>query len=92
MRVGHAYVERGGGNAVDATRADFAASLGDRELGDRDAALAHARRGWHPELHAVLRELLDPSRRILSVAAGRGLHEAVLASEGYRVVASDLVG
>jgi SAM-dependent methyltransferase len=57
----------------------------------REELLASADMDWARELSAVLRELLVPARRTLSIGSGFCEHEALLAVAGYRIVASDIV-
>jgi SAM-dependent methyltransferase len=56
----------------------------------REDLMAHASHRWIAELRAVLREMLDRRRSVLSVGSGKCEHEAPLAEEGFDITASDL--
>jgi SAM-dependent methyltransferase len=97
MRLAHDYVvakaEDSIRDTLDQSPAEFAERMG-YEAGrfvTREELLAAADEDWVRELHAVLRELLEPARRTLSVGSGFCEHEVQLALAGYRIVASDIV-
>jgi SAM-dependent methyltransferase len=97
MRLAYDYVVADAGESVrdslDATPEEFSARMGyvAGRFQTRGELLTLNDEDWAHEVHAALRELLDPARRTLSIGSGYGEHEARLAAEGYRVVASDIV-
>lgn len=97
MRVAHIYIGQDGPDArtatLDETRADFAETHGYSEVRfeSRDQMLASARAGWNAELYDALQRMMTRGRQVLSVGAGMGEREALFASEGYDVVASDFL-
>ena len=97
MRLAYDYVVTTGDRDVratlDRTADQFADRMGYRagRFATREELLAESGADWARELHAVLRELLNPARRTLSVGSGYCEHEAQLATAGYRIVASDIV-
>ena len=51
---------------------------------------AHAH-DWVRELHAVFRELLDPTRAVLSIGSGECEHEIPFVLDGYDILSTDVV-
>ena len=98
MRLAHDYLDRPRGEGVatglPASGDEFHEHLGYEgvRFGAREELLAYAEQPWAVELRAVLRELLDPRRAVLSVGSGKGEHEVPLFLEGYDITASDLSG
>ena len=97
MRLAHDYVVAVPGEEVRGTLDRDADEFGERmgyragSFATREDLLAEADEDWARELHALLRELLVPTHRTLSVGSGFCEHEAALAVAGYRMVASDIV-
>lgn len=97
MRLAHDYVVADAGQelrrGLDRSADEFAERMAYREgrFATREELIAAASEAWIQELHAALRELLDPRRRTLSIGSGYGEHDVLLALAGYRVVASDIV-
>jgi SAM-dependent methyltransferase len=77
---------------IPGTAEEFAESMGydATHYVTRDDLMRHASHRWIAELRAVLRELLDRRRPVLSVGSGKCEHEAPLAEEGFDITASDL--
>ena len=97
MRVGYKYVPADEGGSVrtevDSTPEEFAETMAyesGRYRSAEDFLAQHSDR-WVLELHEALRDLLDKDRTVLSIGSGAGEHEALLAQEGYDIVASDIV-
>lgn len=96
MRLAHDYVvarDDAVRDTLDRSPEEFRERMGyvAGRFGTREELLAEGGADWALELHAVLRELLDPLRLTLSVGSGYAEHEARLATAGYRIVASDIV-
>jgi SAM-dependent methyltransferase len=97
MRLAHDYVVADAAQepraGLDRDAADFADRMGYAagRFNTREELIAAGEEEWARELHAVLRELLVPERRTLSVGSGYGEHEVQLALAGHRMVATDIV-
>lgn len=97
MRLGHSYVEAGDERALQTALPADAGELATHMSYEREATasreqfLASAGERWVAELRAVLQELLDPARAVLSIGSGRGEHEVPLHLAGYDIVASEVV-
>jgi SAM-dependent methyltransferase len=96
MRLAFDYVVATPGEQVRDTLDHDAAEFSERmdyapgRFATREQLLAAAGDDWARELHAVLRELLVPTRRTLSIGSGLCEHEATLVVAGYLMVASDI--
>jgi len=82
-----------GRRGLDATPSEFAETMayGSREYRSPAEFLAAHEAAWISDLQAVLRELLDPKRSVLSVGSGECEHEVPLVLAGYDIIASDVV-
>lgn len=91
MRIAWKYVPAVvGRSGRDRTPSDFTETAGPSPaFATREELLSAAASGTTGELLGVLRTVLARERTVLSLASGSAVHEAALAAEGYRVVASD---